>query len=99
MGKTPHEPLRCASCGSAIALDELEAAGTAWAGRQDFSDWDVVPDTDILESVQSAKFVGLHPSFAAGAMCPSCQHPFTIGEAADPYGIPYSGDEFGEVPF
>lgn len=97
MAKT-HSPLRCESCGSAIALDELEHAGRSWAARQSFDDWDVVPDSDIIEHVTNATFVGLHPSFASGFTCPSCQHPFTIGEVTDPYGIPCE-DEFGEVPF
>jgi hypothetical protein len=39
-----NTPPRCESCGSAIALDELEFAGAEWAARQTFLDWDCHPD-------------------------------------------------------
>jgi hypothetical protein len=88
-----HFPARCASCGAAIALDELKHVNNEWASRQSFDDWDVVADSDIIEHVMTATFVGLHPSFAGGCVCPSWRYPFTIGDLSDAYVDPFAGEE------
>lgn len=95
-------PTRCPSCGSVIAVDEIEATGAAWAARQSFDDWCCVPDE--VEHLRTATFIGLHPSFANGCLCPNCRYPFSSIDRVSPFGTEYQFDDDdpfsdSEVPF